>query len=264
MFFHTVAYHHSLLKDTERLAVFYDAINDYFKDQNDGNTKIVFDLGCGTGILSYFASEAQKIIAIDKNSEIIKKATLNLEDYKNIEIVNEDIISYEFPNNGDLIICEMLDTALIDEEQVPVINHVLNYVNDNATFIPKGIVNIAEPLNMNNSNIQYEDEDNKPKYEILGNSVKYSQFDFSKKIDKNYKKRIDFKITTAGVLNGLKITTLTLFNDKLIAGPTPMLNPPILIPILAKEVKQGENIAIILEYIMGGGLETIKAHYSKN
>jgi len=47
MKFKTTPYHHDLLKDTDRLAVFFEAIDEY-----DSNTDLAFDLGCGSGILS--------------------------------------------------------------------------------------------------------------------------------------------------------------------------------------------------------------------
>ena len=47
-------------------------------------------------------------------------------------------------------------------------------------------------------------------------------------------------------------------NENIICGPTPMLNPSMLIPIEETEVCFGDIIRIKLEYIMGGGVETIK------
>ena len=51
MKFKTTPYHSDLLKDTDRLASFYNAIMEY-----GGNTELAYDLGCGSGILSYFLS----------------------------------------------------------------------------------------------------------------------------------------------------------------------------------------------------------------
>jgi len=70
--------------------------------------------------------------------------------------------------------------------------------------------------------------------------------------------RKTFKIPANGKANGLKITTFTLLTENIIAGPTQMMNPPLLIPI--EEIKE-ENymIKVTLSYKMGGGLNTIKA-----
>ena len=47
-------------------------------------------------------------------------------------------------------------------------------------------------------------------------------------------------------------------NDNIICGPTPMLNPAMLIPIEEVEVKCGDTLRLRLEYVMGGGVESIR------
>ena len=69
---------------------------------------------------------------------------------------------------------------------------------------------------------------------------------------------LQFKIDRNGILNGVKITTFTLITSNIICGPTPMLNPPLLIPIEKLRVKKDDNITINLKYTMGGGLNTIR------
>ena len=86
MKFHVNSYHFKLLRDYERLSVFKEAIESYAEkfngeiDSHDVNCvnnndscssedKIAFDLGCGSGVLSFFASPyMDKIIAIELNS----------------------------------------------------------------------------------------------------------------------------------------------------------------------------------------------------
>ncbi len=99
----------------------------------------------------------------------------------NVNFIAADASSFEFTESADLIICEMLDTALIDEEEVPVLNNVRKYLKSNGKIIPQGIINIAEPVYMENSYTHYEDEDfhgKKPDYQILGDHVIFSCIDF--------------------------------------------------------------------------------------
>lgn len=78
----------------------------------------VYDLGCGSGILSFFLnSYFKEIIAIEQDFKASRCAKENLKSFKNIEVVNEDVLKYDFSKKCDLIVCEMLDTALIDEEE---------------------------------------------------------------------------------------------------------------------------------------------------
>lgn len=303
MKFKVNSYHFKLLRDYERLAVFKEAIDDYAESNGGGkmneenvsnNPKVAFDLGCGSGVLSYFAGEhMDKVIAIELNNSSYRLAKENLKEFDNIQVFNDDILSFDFSKlneKADLIICEMLDTALIDEEEVPVLNLAKKYLKDNGKIIPEGIINSAEAVCMNNHFIQYEDDEYSPVYISLGPSMIYSEFDFLDDIDCNFSATVDLKVFNGDDLmemgfedeiskerfekfnfrdnfnieenklkiNGIKLTSFTKLNENIICGPTPMLNPSMLIPIEETEVSCGDTIRIKLEYIMGGGVETIK------
>lgn len=70
----------------------------------------------------------------------------------------------------------MMDTALIDEEQIPVINHAKNFLKEGGEIIPKGIINTIELVNLEREHVHW-DEDG-AKYEVLSDAEIYSQFDF--------------------------------------------------------------------------------------
>ena len=184
----------------------------------------------------------------------------------------------------------MLDTALIDEEEVPVLNRARKFLKEDGEIIPKGMINSVEAIYMNNHFIQYEDDEYCPIYVSLGESDVYSGFDFMDEIDCNFSAEIELKIYAKEVLdeigfeeklcqekfekfnfkenfnieedklkiNGIKLTSFTKLNENIICGPTPMLNPEMLIPIEETEVKFGDSVKIRLEYVMGGGVETIR------
>ena len=65
MKFKTTPYHHDLLKDYERLAVFYEAIQDYSSELD-----VAYDLGCGSGVLSYFLSS--KFREVLSHSDVLR------------------------------------------------------------------------------------------------------------------------------------------------------------------------------------------------
>ncbi|WP_296870135.1 methyltransferase domain-containing protein [uncultured Methanobrevibacter sp.] len=298
MKFKVNSYHFKLLRDYERLSAFKEAIDDYAirngMVSNGSNSKVAFDLGCGSGVLSYFASEyMDRIIAIELNNSTYQLAKENLKEFDNIQVFNDDILSFDFSKlneKADLIICEMLDTALIDEEEVPVLNRARKFLKDDGEIIPKGMINSAEPIFMNNHFIQYEDDEYSPIYVSLGVSVVYSEFDLLDDIDCDFSAEMELKIFNWDDLdeigfeenlieekyekfnlkenfnieedklkiNGIKLTSFTKLNENIICGPTPMLNPEMLIPIEETEVKCGDSVRIRLEYVMGGGVETIK------
>ena len=96
-----------------------------------------------------------KVISIEKESRIAHFARENLKGFQNIEVINADALDFDFESKADLIICEMLDTALIDEEEVPVLNHARRFLKEGGRIIPHSIINVAEPVFMKNHYIQY-------------------------------------------------------------------------------------------------------------
>ena len=223
----------------------------------------VYDLGTGSGILSAWAAPNSNFVyAIEINKSIAKIARSNLKDFDNVEIIIADVTKYSFSKKADVIICEMLDTALIDEEQVPVLNSVRKYLKNSGIIIPCGILNCIEPVQVDTENICYE-EDGHPKNRVLGAPNFYSRINFRYHIEETFNESIDIKIKTHGIISGVKITTFTLITEDIICGPTPMLNPPLIIPVERTKVYPNDIINLNLHYKMGGGLESVKARVEK-
>ena len=131
MKFRVTPYHHDLLKDYDRLSVFHQAIGDY-----EGRNELAYDLGCGSGILSYFlTSRFSEIISLEINEKSYNCAKENLKDFSNVDVVNSDALSYNFTKKADLIVCEMLDTALIDEEEIPVLQYAKKFLKGLRNFL---------------------------------------------------------------------------------------------------------------------------------
>lgn len=255
----TTTYHSNLLSDEERLIAFLEAINKKAKGT-------IYDIGAGCGILSILAAPPSNFIySIEIDPKVAKLAESNFKPYDNIILINDDAKYVIFTKKADLIICEMLDTALIDEEQVPVLNSLLKYLKEDGEVIPYKIINGAEIITMDRDYICYEDiNDNKPPYyKIMSDLVIYSEINFKKRIDEDLKVDINFKISHKGTISGIKLTTFTLLTEDIICGPTPMLNPPLLIPIEKINVNKGDCIKIELSYKMGGGLNSIQTRIER-
>lgn len=249
-----MTYYDDLENDTKRVEAFKKAIN----SQVHG---IVYDLGTGSGILSKFASpKSEHVYAVEQNPLIVRKLTsLNLENYSNVTILVDDAITCSFKHKPDVIICEMLDTALIDEEQALVINNSHKYKKDDTIYIPEAITNTIQLINTNVAHITYN-EDGHPKINNLSDEVEYMKVEFKENINLDVDMNINITPKKAGLLNAIKITTYTHLTQKLTIPPTPMLNPPLIIPLNhTKEIKPNKELTINLKYKMGGGLNTIHA-----
>ncbi len=223
----------------------------------------VYDLGTGSGILSaWAATHSDFVYAIEINKTVAECTRANLKELDNVEVINADATKFSFSKKADVIICEMLDTALIDEEQVPVLNSVRKYLKDNGVIIPFGILNCIEPVQVDIENICYE-EDGHPKNRVLGKPNFYSRINFKYYTPVIFNESISLKIKLSGTVSGVKITTFTLITEDIICGPTPMLNPPLIIPIKETKVYPKDIIQLNLYYEMGGGLESVRARVEK-
>ena len=98
-------------------------------------------------------------------------------------------------------------------------------------------------------------------YEVFSDEVIYSEINFLDDISPEFQAEIKLKAIKNGTVNGLKITTYTRLNDNIIAGPMPMLNPPLLIPLDEREIRENDFIDVELKYIMGNGIESIETKY---
>jgi len=254
MKFKTTPYHHDLLNDTDRLSVFFQAIDEY-----DSNNDLAYDLGCGSGVLSYFlSSKFKEIVSLEIDRKTFSCAQENLANFDNIEVVNRNVLDYEFTKKADLIVCEMLDTALIDEEEVPVLNYAKKFLKDDGKIIPCGVINTIELANIERDYVHWDEG---AKLETLSDEIVYSEFNFLEEINPEFRAKIKLKAKKEGMLNGLRITTYTKLTQDIIAGPLPMLNPPLLIPLDERQVNVNDFITVEIKYIMGNGIESIETKY---
>ena len=219
---------------------------------------IVYDIGAGSGILTAWAVPyADFIYSVEIDPTIADCTEKFLENFKNVSFIQGDAGNLKFPQKADFILCEMLDTALIDEEQVPVINSLLKYLKKTGQIIPYGIINGIEPAYTKTEYICYQEND-KPQCKTLGPLNIYSKYQFGKYINPQADFKLKLKISEDGLLSSIMITTFTLITPEIICGPTPMMNPPLIIPTEKLKVKKGDTVKIDLSYQMGGGLNTIK------
>ena len=254
MKFKTTPYHSDLLKDKDRLAVFWQAIKEY-----DSTCDVAYDLGCGCGVLSYFLSfYFKEIISLEIDLKASQYAKYNLDDFNNIKVVNSDVLNYNFDKKADLIVCEMLDTALIDEEEIPVLNYAKKFLKKDGKIIPHSVINTVELVNIKREYIHWDEGES---YKSYSKPIVYSEVNFLGDLKSDFKTDFNLKTTHSGIVNGLKITTYTKLSENIISGPLPMLNPPLLVPLHEKEINKNDLINVELKYTMAEGIQSIETKY---
>ncbi|WP_456416138.1 50S ribosomal protein L11 methyltransferase [Methanocaldococcus sp.] len=246
-------WHYSLITDYERLSIFKKVIEKAV-DSDD----VVFDLGTGSGILAMIAArKARKVYAIelDPFTYDYARENISINKFKNINIIEGDAITYNFNEKADVVIAELLDTALITEPQVKVINSIIerDLLKKDGKIIPNGVINTIQLVESKMTHIYYDEE---IESEEVSKEVVYEEVDFYKinPLKVNYTLKLNLEKNCKNL--GIKLRTYTILDSENIAGQTPMLNPPLVIP-LNKNADKG-IVKINLSYKRGGDLESIK------
>jgi protein arginine N-methyltransferase 1 len=140
--------HRVMLEDKKRILSYKKAI-----ENCAGNGKVFLDLGCGTGIMSFFATRKniKKIYAVDKDARMIgcakKTAELNGLD-KKIAFIKSDIKNFKPKEKIDVLIHELIGDFLWDEDMVSSIRYIRdNHMSRSGVFIPKMIKLYLAPVN---------------------------------------------------------------------------------------------------------------------
>lgn len=131
--------HVVMLKDHVRLSSYRRAI-----ERQVTPDTVAMDLGCGTGILSFFTAKAgaKKVYAVEKRQDILKLAE-NIGNINNITTVeyvygaSSQLEPERFDHKPNLLVAEILGDQILEE-------HVLEFtidardrlLEDNATLIP--------------------------------------------------------------------------------------------------------------------------------
>uniref|UniRef100_A0A7S0HMX5 Methyltransferase domain-containing protein n=1 Tax=Hanusia phi TaxID=3032 RepID=A0A7S0HMX5_9CRYP len=121
-YFHSysdLSVHELMLRDQPRLTAYSDCIE---KNAHLFQSKVVLDVGCGTGILSLFAARAgaRKVYAVEA-SEMHKKAETLIKEngYSDtIEIIHDVVENVKLPEKVDVIISEWMGFYLLHESML--------------------------------------------------------------------------------------------------------------------------------------------------
>lgn len=257
------------LIDEERTAAFRTAIE---KTVRRGD--IVVDAGSGTGVMAMFAADAgaKKVYALefDENNIKVLQAIFSANGYGDrIQVIQGDATTLKLPEKVDVIVCEMIATALIEELQIPVMNNMLRHVNPGYRVVLEQYHCHAELVHQ--QNVYYGKKFDLLRYEypdieslrstILSNRITYKRVDFSQPVSDN---RVDvcleFTASVGGNINGLRLSATTLFCGGGNFGYSFAYSYPIILPLEKFAVNSGDSVLVDIGYGMCEGLGSL--HYA--
>ena len=261
------------LADRQRTLAFGRAIRNTVRSGD-----VVVDLGSGSGIMALFAAKAgaRKVIAVERD---IKNATwleqiFSANGYGHIiHVVNADARKVRLSQKADVIICEMIATGLIEELQVPVMNHALRFASPSTRIILQTIHNSIEAVHV--SNRFYGFDLPIPQYEYPGETqvkvvpatrmYNYQSVSFTQvnKTRVNTVAGLPVIATKPMVINGVRISSRTDFCDGSSFDASFAYCYPIILPVSPIAVKMGDTIVCKLRYNMCNGFSGLRLNVFK-
>ena len=262
--------HFNLLCD-ERMKIWERAINEAVT-QND----FVVELGSGTGILSMIAArKAKKVVAVEMDPHLAQYSRYAIE--KNgfshkIEVLCGDARKIDLPHKADVLICEMLDTGLIKEQLVQVMNEIApRLLHKDTKLIPSRVLTsvILSHTDFSFFNLYmplpyFETKEVRKTEDYYSHKVFYHDVNLYKHNRESVSVQLQIPVIKSGIINSMKIITESELCNGDLCPPSHWFNPPLVVPVEPVEVKEGENLNLSLSYKLGEGLKTLRYNLTRH
>jgi predicted RNA methylase len=260
------------LIDKKRTLAFKKAIYNTVKKGD-----IVVDMGTGSGILSMFASDAgaKKVYAIENNRKNFKTlvGTFKANNFSNkIKLIKADARKVKLPEKVDVIIGEMIATALIEEQQIPAIHNILKYGSKKVKILLKSYENYIDLVYSKDVFYGYKVKNIKYEYTGVGevksvplsNKKMYCRVDFNKaEKESRIDKKILLNIIKKGKINAVRLSSKTIFFDNSTFDYSFAYSYPIILPADNFTVNKGDKFLVEISYILCGGFDSLKYKITK-
>jgi len=255
----------NLLRDNNRTNAFVKSVSETVREDD-----IVIDLGAGVGLLSFAAvDKAKKVYAVEIDHAVFdfgKKLSETMGLADKIEWILGDARYVKIPEAPDLVICEMLDTALMSELQVPVMNRVIHdSPNHDMVILPKRTetsVHLLESSFFNFQGIEFR----LPRFEMqksrrwsreLSEPQTYHRVSYREFNNPVVKAVIRVKVTNKGVLNAIRLESHTSLDEHTLVGPSDWFCPPVVFPVNPIDVSENQTVSLEIGYEMGQGFDSV-------
>ncbi|WP_237759614.1 methyltransferase domain-containing protein [Sulfuricella sp. T08] len=265
-------YHHHMLMDKNRMGSFKAAIaHTVFEGAK------VLELGGGTGVLSCFAaSKARKVWCVEFNPDLVVESRRLLArnpDGHKVEVVHADAFHYLPPEPVDVVICEMIHSAMLREKQVAVINafkdrYRRRFGGPLPVFVPEAVIMAVQPLQQTYDFfgfhapiVQFQSPHAiQPDTLEMAAPVVYSTLDFTLPTSPDIQWVGTFSMERDGTVNALRFVTkniLAVVPEQ--ATTIDWLGGHLVLPLAeALEVKAGNVIQVSFRYFAGGSLRSLE------
>ena len=267
--------HHQfcLLSDTNRVRGFRRGIRELVRPSD-----VVADLGAGLGLLSILAARrGARVYSVEADPDVSHFGRAAASSFgPRIRCIEADARSVKLPEKVDVVICEMVDTALINELQVPVINHALrSLLKPGGRVLPSGAAtfvrlvsydftieghSFAAPLMIGHGA--------RSPRAVLSGYVPLKAVDFHVINELAVDETISLRARRSGVCNALEFKTETIVTERIVLSPSPQprtwLNPPYVVPLGERRIRAGEELRVRVQYEMGAGWQSCRVDFGRS
>jgi len=271
-------YPYACLLDVERTEAFRKAIQKVVKPGD-----IVVEVGAGTGILTLFAAEAgaAKVYSVEIDPLLVTylRRTVAASKHKNvIEIIEGNALDINLPTNVGVVIAELIETGLMDEMQVSVMNalHKKGIIGANTKVIPQTYQTNLELVN--DGSVFYGHQIKAPQHmwpyynatqngwhsvEVtpMSDKVKVTSVDFRKSNNNQVvNKVLEFKATRDDKpVNAVRMSGVLTLTDGVELTAANSINGDKILSLDSNAQVLGDTARLHVQYKMGGGLATLQA-----
>jgi SAM-dependent methyltransferase len=131
-------------------AVFYDELMNDFDYEEWGNyiekifekynidPRNILEMACGTGSLTYYlARKRYNVIGFDVSSDMLSKAYEKLRPFKNVMLLEQDMVNFEINKKFDSIlsICDSINYIIDKDKLYKCFQNVYNHLDNNGVFV---------------------------------------------------------------------------------------------------------------------------------
>lgn len=265
-----IHYHFQMLTDELRMCAFEEAIRRVVKP----GYKVV-DLGSGTGALSFFAAkQGAEVIGVENNPDLVDHSRSLLRENgveDQVEIIQADAEEWTPDDPVDVVICEMLHSALLREKEVQVIQRFRErheqWFGIQPKFIPAATLLAVQPVWVDYSFHGYEaplpffEDAYSNSQRVFGQADPYvfAQVDYSLASEQVFEVDKKYQIEPGQSINGLRFITKNILSMNLKEGTSvDWQNQHLIIPLRRRiDVSTGDEIRLKFRVRPGGSIEDL-------
>jgi SAM-dependent methyltransferase len=261
------------LKDEPRTLAFRRAVEQVVRPGDR-----VVDIGSGTGIMAFFAAAAGAAEVVAVEIEPTLASCIEASAARNgladrVRVVRSDAAEAELPSGADVVIAELIDTALLDEQQVPVLNalRASGVIGEHTRVIPGRYRTVLQLVQTDNAYYGFEilaPKHEWPFYAVPGagwlptsfaaasDEVVVAEYDFEQgPVEPGHDAMVTFGLDGRPA-NAVRIAGVLTLADGVVLGATNALNGD---KYLAIEPVSGVDKAEYrVRFTMGGGLGSFR------